>query len=190
MTKPSEILDTLQGLADDQDDVDVGSILSKLGHRSTGAMLALPAALELTPIGGIPGVPTVLATIVAIFAVQILFGRDCLWLPGFLSRRSVSSDKMSTAVSKMRPAAKWADRHLGQHMLFLIDGVAHNIAALAVLAFCATVPVLELVPFASSIPTSVIVLFGVALLTRDGRVMAAAWVASALAVVGLVMLWP
>jgi hypothetical protein len=46
------------------------------------------------------------------------------------------------------------------------------------------------VPFASTIPMGTSVLFGLALLTRDGRVMALAWLATAGAVAGIWALWP
>ncbi|MGB3406427.1 MAG: exopolysaccharide biosynthesis protein, partial [Jannaschia sp.] len=113
MTQPSEVLDALSDATADTDRVSVDRIMDHLGHRSMGALLALPAALEITPVGGIPGVPTVLAAIVALVAVQMLLGRDDLWLPDVLGRRAVTADRMRAAIHRLRPVARWADRHLG-----------------------------------------------------------------------------
>ncbi|WP_298432805.1 exopolysaccharide biosynthesis protein [uncultured Jannaschia sp.] len=190
MSQAEDIVDDLDEAAEGQERVRAGDIADTIGHRGIGALLMLPAALELTPVGGIPGVPTVLALIVATFAVQILLGRDDMWLPDWIERRRIDKSKLDAAVDKMRPAAEWADRHLGRHATWLVDAPAPRVVAVAILALCATVPPLEVVPFASSIPMGTIVLFGLALTMRDGRVMALAWVAFAAALWGVWTLWP
>ena len=190
MSKAGDILDTLAEASDGETDVSVGLINERIGHRGSGALLMLPAALELTPIGAVPGVPTMLALVVALFAVQLALGRDDMWLPGWIERRTISAHRLRGAIHKLRPAAAWSDRHLGQHLRVLVEPPAPRVVAFAVLALCAMVPPLELLPFASSLPMLVIVLFGVGLLTRDGRVMAAAWAAFAGAGVALWLAWP
>ncbi|CTQ34027.1 exopolysaccharide biosynthesis protein [Jannaschia rubra] len=190
MTTATDILDALDETTEDGDSVSIGQISDKLGHRGAGAALVVPAAIEWTPIGGIPGVPTFIALIIAIFAGQILWGRDDLWLPHWVGKRSVSADKMGKAVDKLRGIARWSDRHLGRHLTVLVDGPAPRLAALAVLGLCLTIPPLELLPFASSIPTGAIMLFGIAMVTRDGRVMAMAWAAFLGALVSVWWLWP
>ena len=179
MTKASDVLSALDETTDGNDEVSVGEVNDHLGHRGTGAFLIVPAATEFTPVGAVPGVPTLLALIVALFAAQILAGREDMWLPSWLEKRSVAASKVSKAVKKLRPAAGWADRHLGAHLMVLVDPPAERFVAAAILATCCLVPPLEVVPFASSLPMVVIVLFGLALLARDGRVMALAWAAFA-----------
>ncbi|MGB3555614.1 MAG: exopolysaccharide biosynthesis protein [Jannaschia sp.] len=190
MTKATDVTRALRDSAQAPGDVSIDTINDHLGHRSIGALLMIPAALELTPIGAIPGVPTVLATIVAIFAVQVLIGREDMWLPELIGKRTVDAGKLESAADKLEGAARWSDRHLGRHLTVLVDGRVARIAALAILALCCTVPPLELIPFASSIPMGTIVLFGLALLVRDGRVMALAWAAFAAALWGVWTLWP
>lgn len=188
--RATEMLDLLDEAAEGQDDVSIGRVRDHLGHRGIGTMVTLPAGIEVTPVGRIPGVPTLLALLIAIVAVQMLLARDDLWLPGFLERRSVSSRKLAAAVGWLRPAARWANRHLGRHLHLLIDDPAPRVVALAILTLCCTVPVLEFVPFASSIPMGAILLFGLALVTRDGRVMALAWSIFFAALWGLWRFWP
>ena len=190
MAKAMEMVEALDEVADFGDRVTVGDVNTELGHRSTGAFIALPAALELTPIGGIPGVPTALAVIVAIFAVQIGLGRHCMWLPDILSRRRIPADRLAQSADKLRPAADWADQHFGKRATWLVSRRARRLAAGAILLLCLTVPPLELVPFASSIPMGTILLFGLAMILRDGLVMALAWAAFAAAAVGIWVLLP
>ena len=190
MTTVTNILDDLQSAAEEDDDVTVHAMTEQLGNRGVGALLLVPALLEMTPIGGIPGVPTALAVIIALFAVQIAFGRSRMWLPGFLDRRSVSSKKLKKAIDLLRKPAEWSDRHLGRSLTVLVDKPAPQIAAVAIIGLCATVPALELLPFASMIPMVTISLFGLAFVVRDGRVMALGWIAFAASVWSLWALWP
>ena len=190
MAKITDIISTLEEAGNGADDVTLGEINDKVGHRGTAALLGIPAALELTPIGGIPGVPTIIALIIALFAAQILFGRQDMWLPGFLENRSISSDKLQTSTQKLKPAAKWADKHLGQHLSVLVDPPAPRIVALAILLLCCAIPPLELLPFASSIPSGTILLFALGFLTRDGRVMAVAWIAFVASLWAIWTFWP
>lgn len=190
MAKATDILDALSAAADGRDEVTVGQINDSVGHRGTGALLMLPASLELTPLGAVPGVPTLLAVIVALFAAQIAASRREMWLPHWLETRHVGTDRLSSAVDRLRPAARWSDRHLGRHLHSLVDPPAPRLVAAAILALCLTVPPLELIPFASSLPMGTIVLFGLALLTGDGRVMALAWATFAAVLFGVWGLWP
>jgi hypothetical protein len=83
------VLDTLAD-AGDEDEVTIGQILDAFGDRSLAPVLLVPAMLTASPISGIPGVPTVTGIIVALIVVQMLMGRDTLWVPKALARRGVS----------------------------------------------------------------------------------------------------
>ncbi len=173
-----DILDRLRDLAEERDAVRISDVVESMGTRSYGPFLLVPALLEITPIGGIPGVPTFFAIIIAIFAVQIVFGRKHLWLPGFIGRQSVSSQKVTDAADKLRGFAKTMDRLFHGRMVWLTRGIAPRLTALVILVLCATVPPLELVPFASTAPMAVIAAFGLALLVGDGLLMALAFAGS------------
>ena len=190
MGQATQMVDELEELAREHRRPSVGDVTEAFGKRSVGAMIALPAMLEITPIGGIPGLPTTLALIIAIFAVQIAFGRDHLWLPGFLDRRNVSCERVMASADKLRPVARWADDHFGQHIRALFHPPAQRLVALAILTLCLTVPPLELVPFASTIPMGTIAIFGLGLLFQDGRLLLLGWIAYGAAVIGLTVLVP
>ena len=164
-------MDGLGELAEANDDVTIGDALDQFGNRSFAPFLVLVPLLEISPIGGIPGVPTALAILVALIAVQLLIGREHIWLPGFVERRSVSADKLESAIGKLEKIAQGADAWFGGRLKWLTKGPAITFAALMVLALCAAVPPLEVVPFASSVPMLAIAAFGLALMVRDGLLM-------------------
>jgi hypothetical protein len=101
-----QVTDGVIELGDDQQQVSVSDIQDKIGQRSFGPFLFVPAIIEISPIGGIPGVPTMLALIVALFAVQMLFGREHFWIPAFLGNRSVRGEKLEKGLNKIRPVVR------------------------------------------------------------------------------------
>jgi hypothetical protein len=177
-----DILDRLEDLAKDKDEVSLGDVVESFGNRGHGPFLLIPALIEMSPIGGIPGLPTMLAAIIVLFAVQIVLGRKHLWLPGFLERRSVSSKKTCKAVDKLRGFARFMDRWFHGRLPKLTQGPFVRIAAVLCILLALTVPPLELLPFASTAPMAAIASFGLALLVRDGLLMIIAALLSLVAV--------
>ena len=176
-----EILDDLGELAEEKNEVCVGDLLDRYGNRSFGPMLLIPPLLEISPVGAIPGVPSFLAAIVALVALQLAFGREHLWFPNFIENRSIRSSKLRKASEKLSGIGKFFDKLFSRRFAFLTAKPFPQLAALFILALCCTVPPLEFLPFASRGPMLAIVLFGLALITRDGFIMMAAFVATAAA---------
>ena len=179
-----DILDTLRELAGKQDRVSIGDVLDAIGDRSYGPALMLPALIEISPVGGIPGVPTFLATIVALIAAQLLLGKEHLWLPQVLQRRSLSGKKLHQAANRLNGVAKKLDAWFHGRMPRFVTGVWPRISAGIILFLCLTVPPLEFVPFASTAPMIAIIAFGLALLVRDGLLMLLA-IAGGIASIGI-----
>lgn len=183
-----EIFDRLDDLAERQECVDLGTIVERFGQRSYGPCLMIPALLELSPVGAVPGVPTFLAATIAIVAVQMLFGRTHVWLPGFIARRGGSATKLRQALAKLRGLARFLDHHFHGRLKRLAHAPFTRLAAGLVIALCLTVPPLEFVPFASSAPMLAIAAFGLAVLVRDGALMIGALLIS-LAGLGFGLSW-
>lgn len=179
--EPHSIEDVLEGIEDlgeRRDKVCVGDALDEFGRRSFGPILLLLPLIELSPIGGIPAVPTFLALMIALIAGQLAFGRDHVWLPRFVERRAVDGDKLARAAHRLDGTATRIDGWFHGRLKWLTQGLWPRIAALVVIALCCTVPPLELIPFASSAPMIAIAAFGLALMVRDGLLMLIAFALS------------
>ena len=179
-----DVLDQIEELAKKEGEVCLGHLVEALGSRSYGPFLLIPALIDISPVGGIPGLPTVLGLIIVIVAAQMLFGRKHLWLPGFLARRSVSAEKACKSTSKLRRLAGWLDRTFHGRMPKFTKGPFVRVAAGLCILLALTVPPLEILPFATTAPMAAIAAFGLALLVRDGLLMIVATVL-AVAAVGL-----
>lgn len=164
----AHLLHRMHSLADSSDTLTIHDIREEVGERSFGPFLIIPAIIEISPIGGIPGVPTVIAVIISIFAIQILCGRKHLWLPQAVERRTVDGQKLSAGIAKIEPLSRWVDKAVRPRLEWATNTPYLQGIALLVIALCATVPPLELIPFASTVPMAAIVFLGLALLARDG----------------------
>lgn len=166
-----DVIGELDDLAARGKHVRVDDVLDDFGRRSFGPIIMILALLELSPLGAVPGIPTTLAAIIALVALQLLFGRTHIWLPQFILNRAIESKKLHRAVGKLRGVARWLDDHSRGRLDALTKGIWIKIAAIAILVLCATVPPLEMLPFASSGPMIAIAAIGLALVVRDGLVM-------------------
>ena len=168
-----DVLDRLQELGEQagDDKVRLGDMLEAMGHRAYGPFLIVLPMIEISPVGGIPGLPTALALVLALLAVQLIIGRKHLWLPGFLANRGMKGGNLVKVADKGRPVARRMDRWFHGRLPALTKGPMVRVAGVAVLLLCLTVPPLELLPFASTAPMAAIMAFGIALLVRDGLLM-------------------
>jgi hypothetical protein len=192
-TGVTDILDRLDKAVASRKDagegkVSVRTLLDSFGARSYGPFLLIPALIELSPIGGIPGVPTIIAFMVLTTAAQMLVGRKHIWVPAFIEKRCVDGSKIEAVDTKVRPVARWLDRHTKERLRLLTRTPAVKAAAVCIMLLCLTVPPLELIPFGSSIPMAAIAMFGLALLVRDGLLMLFGFIAVVAAAVGIVLL--
>ena len=178
------ILDDLEGAAHDGK-VTLQEMAEAAGHRGAAPFLVVPPILEISPIGGIPGLPSFLAVVIFTFAVQIAAGRDEPAVPGKLGRRGVDGRRLCQAIGKVRPLARRMDGWFQGRLTPLTSRSMRRVAAAIVCGLCLTVPPLELIPFASTLPMGAILILGLALLFRDGLVMLAGLLAAAAAAGGV-----
>lgn len=168
--EPETLEDLLDACVDagDGDEVTIGGLLDHFGTRAFGPVMAILAIIAISPVGGIPGLPTVFAVVIALFSVQIVFGREHPWVPGFISKRGVSRDKMKKATDRMRGIARFIDRLLKRRLEALTGRWGQWFAAMCTTLIAFAIPPLELLPFAVAAPAAAILMFGLGITARDG----------------------
>ncbi|MPY71592.1 MAG: exopolysaccharide biosynthesis protein [Alphaproteobacteria bacterium] len=146
----------------------VGHLLDIMGERSFGAVLLAPSLIVVSPLSGIPGLSTVVGLIIALIAGQMLVGCDHIWLPRTLRERCIAQGKMEKALRLLAPGARLVDRLVSHRLaVFTRSPFSHAIPAICV-AIGLAMPLLEIVPFASSILAAAVAAFALALVARDG----------------------
>ncbi|MFI4882632.1 MAG: exopolysaccharide biosynthesis protein [Phycisphaerales bacterium JB064] len=168
--KLADLIDDLDDQVDGQDSLSVGDILDAFGTRAFGPLMALPGLVMVTPLGGIPGMPVIVAAFIVLIAAQHLFGRDHPWLPKKLTNRSVSKDKWDKTRSKVRPWAKRVDWLLRPRLQVLAGRVMERVISIVIIVLAISMIPIGFIPFAVAAPGAAILLFGLALSARDGVV--------------------
>jgi hypothetical protein len=160
----------------------VGEIMDTIGKRSFGPLLLLGGLLGMTPVAAIPSAPTIIAVITLLVSVQLLFGRETVWIPRFLEKLSVKADRVKKAVKISRKPARVVDRMVRPRLeLFTRPATDRLVAGVCVLiALC--VPPLELLPFVAFVPSFAIAAIGLGILARDGLLVLIALIISSGAV--------
>lgn len=151
------------------DQVSLGGVLHEVGRRSFAPLLLVPGIVTLLPVvGDIPGVPTLMALLVLLVAVQLLFRAQHFWIPKLLLNRSVSKNKLDKAVSWSRRPARFLDKFLKPRLAFLTHGPGIVAVALACIAIALAMPPMEVVPFTANGAGLALTLFGLSLMAHDG----------------------
>jgi hypothetical protein len=169
VTSVNELLDRLDAAAEKHEPTSIGDVLDEVGHRSFGPLLLLAGLVMIAPgVGDIPGVPILMGLVVILSAGQLLLGRDHVWLPGWLLRRSVAHDKVQKVVGWLRPVGRFLDRWSRPRLARLTHGTGLFVAAAACVVIAAGTPLMEVVPFSANIAGIAITAYGLALIAADG----------------------
>jgi hypothetical protein len=148
--------------------VSVDDMLSAVGRRSFGPLILLAGLVTLSPIGDVPGAPTLVALLVLLISSQLLWGRSAFWLPGWILRRSVARTTMTKSVSWLERPARFIDRFLRPRLETFVEGFAVRVIAVVTLLVSLAMPVMEVIPFSASGAGAALTAFGLALIARDG----------------------
>ncbi|WP_027135074.1 exopolysaccharide biosynthesis protein [Geminicoccus roseus] len=162
------VLERLERAARRQDEVSVADLQAAIGKRSFGPLLLVPGLVVLSPLSGIPTLPTFAAGILLLIAVQILGGRTSIWLPGRLARRTLPRHGLLKALAILEPGARVADRFVKPRLRILTGFWGIKAVALVCLLIAVTMPPLEILPFINSGAGLVIVIFALGITAHDG----------------------
>lgn len=172
MTQDSEnlqhMLDKIGQAEAEQDQVSLGAIVHAVGSGSFGPLLLLAGLLTVSPLSGIPGMPTFMGVLTILVSTQLLLGRDSFWLPGWLLKRSFGRSKLEKALKFMRPPARFIDRGIRPRLQVLVGARGSWCIALICTLLGISMPPMEVVPFSVNVVGAILMVFGLALIGRDG----------------------
>ena len=150
------------------DSITVEEVMEKLGRESFASLMLVFALISFSPASAIPGITAMVAVIVFILVVQMIAGRESVWLPRFITRRRMSAAKLCKGISWLRKPVRFVERYMKARLTVLLHRPLLWLPLILILGLTLFMPVMELVPTSGSIASGVIVLFAAGLLTRDG----------------------
>lgn len=156
-------------LAEDaQDRVTMGNIRDALGTRSFAALLVLFAAFNLLPLP--PGTSAVLGVPLLIVSAQMIFGSKRVWLPGFVSEKSLSAEQFRAIMERVIPRLKQLECYVKPRYWPFWRRRGDRV--IGVVAFLLAVVVTLPIPLGNWLPAFSTALLGLALSERDGILLA------------------
>ena len=170
----SDVLDGLERATHDES-IAVQEVIEELGRKSFASLMLIFSLISTSPASGIPGVTAMVAAIVFILVVQMILGRDCVWLPGFISRRRLSTEKLCKGIGWLRKPVYFVEGFLKPRLTFLFHRPWVYLPLVLILGLTLFMPFMEIVPTSGSIASAVIALFAAGLLTRDGALVVASF---------------
>lgn len=176
----SEVL--LRAVRGESEKVSVKEIVDALDARSFGLAVLLFSLPSIVPMP--PGVPTVVGIILLIVAVQMVIGREDLWLPGILSKQSFSRKAIVGAFEGLAPRLQTIERVMKPRLLFLTGRIGAVFIGVIVLIM-AIVLILPLPPGGNFPPALACAVLGMGLAQRDGVIVAIGLVVSVVALIAV-----
>ncbi len=174
----------LDGLADQfsQERVTVGDLMDALGEAGLGILLIVFALPSFIPTPGLP-VGFVSGTVVALIALQVMFGRHTLWLPGRLRRFSMPRAVLIKGAAYLARPMRFFERWLKPRHSAFTGKTARMFLALPILILA--VSIVLPIPLGNQAPSIALIAFAFGLVERDGLAILAAIVLSIVAMAWL-----
>ncbi|RXF75158.1 exopolysaccharide biosynthesis protein [Hansschlegelia zhihuaiae] len=178
--------DVLHELANsDRERVSVGSILQAFGDRAFGALLlvfALPNALPMPP-----GTSAVLGAPIVFIAFQLMIGRPVLWLPRFITERSMRREDFATLAAKIDPWVRKLERLLKPRAQLLTTPFADRLTGAA--CFALSIVLALPIPLGNMPPAIAITAFALGMIESDGVAIGAGWLGAIASFIILAGFW-
>ncbi len=146
----------------------IGEIMDTVGHHGHFTFVFIPALLVTTPLSGVPGFSTLMGFLIAIASGQILVRRSSIWLPDWLRQRKIRQVRLHRALTYLDRATVLISRVTKQRLEALVGRLARRVIAALCLVCGAAMPLLEFIPFTSSIIGAFISLLSAGVIMRDG----------------------
>jgi hypothetical protein len=185
---PASDDETVVGMLDDltaggEGELTAQTLVDHLGRKGFGPVLLALGVPMLAPLP--PGAPIIFAVPLLIVCLQMVVGRQTLWLPKSIAHKGFEREKLAKLVAKVTPWISKVEKHLKPRLGFLVVGLGERMLGLTctVVAIVLVLPV----PFANFVPSLAITAFGLALARKDGLMALAGYalVAASVAVIWL-----
>jgi hypothetical protein len=154
------------------DRLSFSELAAQLHARAWGGLLVIFAAINVIPLP--PGASIFFAIPLIIVTTQMAFGRASPWFPARINRRGVRKEELSRLIAKMQWLEGRVERMFKPRLATLTGPTATRLIGIV----CFILALMTMLPIVHVAPAAVIVLFGLALIYRDGALVIAAAVAT------------
>ncbi|MFQ5954580.1 MAG: exopolysaccharide biosynthesis protein [Kiloniellales bacterium] len=147
--------------------VSFGEISRGLRNRSLGLSLlvfALPSCFPMPP-----GVPTLCGIAILMVAVQLITGRESLWLPPRLARRTFTRADLRRLIDRTSGYVEWLERFCRPRLAVVTERLGRRLLGI-VAAIMAVMLILPIPILGNVLPAIATAVIGLGLVERDGAI--------------------
>ena len=188
-SKPEKLSNILLSLfsSTEEEEISVQKIVSNLDHHGIAMILILfsiPAAVPLPA----AGYSTILAIPLYVMAFRLIAGFRTVWLPTFVSKKTIKTSTLKAAVEKIIGVVKFLEK-FSKPRLSRFVGSTTVYRLIGIIIFLLASSMLLPIPGTNTAPAFGIFLLGFGLLEEDGLVILIGSLASlvALAISGAII---
>lgn len=159
---------------DGPDRLTFSQLAAQLHSRAWGGLLFIFGAIDLLPLPPLTSIFFAIPMLVV--SAQMVIGRETPWFPARLERRGVTKQELSRIIRKMEWLELRVERIFKPRISVFTGPLATRLIGVScfILALMAAIPI----PMFHFAPAGAIVLFGLALMYRDGILVLIAALAS------------
>ena len=161
------------------DSVSVSEVTAALGDRGPAAALLLLTLPGLVPLPGVPA-GMLFGSIIVLMSMQMMAGREALWLPGWLGRRRIGRGLLLACLDGARRPLARLERWMRPRWSTLAG--VHMLRPLSPLVFFMGLLIALPIPFGNVAPALALIAVSLGVLTRDGVAVGAGVVMAGLSV--------
>jgi len=184
--RPRAFSDVIERIgARDGERLHLGEVIEAFGERAFGAVMLLFAIVNMLPWP--PGGTTLTGAPLLFLSLELAWGRESIWLPGFIERASVSRPTFKKASGRLLKTIRATEALSRPRLFFMSGGLGQGLIGLACL-FLSIVLVLP-VWGGNLLPAVAIGFFSLGVMQRDGLAVLIGWVLTAATIGVLIVAW-
>lgn len=161
----SHLLIDIQNKYKDSDRISVDQLVNDLKERGFGILFIIFCAIPALPIPA-QGIATILAIPVILLAVQLIVGKNEIWLPKFIRKKSVGSSKINKVTKVALPLMKKFEYLSNPRLKFMTSPFMERIIGVFIL--CCSISMALPIPFSNTVPSIGIVIMSLGMMEKDG----------------------
>ncbi|MBY0407868.1 MAG: exopolysaccharide biosynthesis protein [Rickettsiales bacterium] len=186
--KASQLLQEIQAKLKEEP-ITIGDFVSLLGDRSFALAILIFSLPNSLPVPGIPGFSTLTGIPILWIALQMVWGKQSIWLPETVARREIAQHMVGKIITTSVPYITRLEKWLHPRFAFFCTAWGERLVGLLItsMAFILTLPIVG----GNFLPGFSISLLALALLERDGlfAIISAAYCILSLVFMYQVLLW-
>lgn len=179
----SEVMDRLASRPDER--LYIGEIIEAFGDRAFGPVMFFFALVNMLPWP--PGGTTLTGAPLLILSMELAWGRDSLWLPGWAERASIHRATFRTLSRRFIRPIRWTEGVSRPRLHFLTGRFGQGMVGLA----CVILSAILVLPVwgGNLLPAVAIGFFSLGVMQRDGIALLIGWALALATAVVLFLAW-